>query len=55
MTDEQLFKKLSDLEEAYTAGHITMPTYVNEYNKIVDQKRKDEENELGQGRQEESV
>jgi len=55
LTDEQLFKRLSDLEEAYTAGHITRFIYVDEYNKIVDQKRKDEENELGQGGQEESV
>lgn len=55
MTDEQLFKRLSDLEEAYTAGHINMSTYVNEYNKIVDQKRKEEQDELGQSRQEESV
>lgn len=42
MNDECLFKKLSELEEAYVAGHITMVTYVNEYNKLVNEKREKE-------------
>lgn len=49
MTDEQIFKRLSELEEAYTAGVITMPMYVNEYNKMVEQKKKEEASELETG------
>lgn len=52
MTDEQLFKRLSELEEAYVAGHITMQMYINEYNKIVDVRKREEQtgDELGAGR-----
>ena len=46
MTDEVLFKRLSDLEEAYTAGHITMAMYVNQYNLIVEEKKRDESGEV---------
>lgn len=42
MDDEKLFKKLADLENAYVAGHITMDTYLNEYNKMVNEKREKE-------------
>lgn len=42
INDEAMFKRLSELEEAYTAGHITMVNYVNEYNKMVDEKREKE-------------
>lgn len=51
MTDEQLFKKLADLEEAYTAGIITTPMYVNEYNKIVEEKKRDELGEMQKAEQ----
>ena len=40
--DETLFKRLAELEEAYVAGHITMVNYVNEYNKLVNEKREKE-------------
>ena len=40
--DEALFKRLAELEEAYVAGHITVVNYVNEYNKLVDEKREKE-------------
>ena len=42
INDEALFKRLSELEEAYVAGHITAVTYVNEYNKLVNEKREKE-------------
>lgn len=42
VSDEALFKRLSELEEAYIAGHITAVTYVNEYNKLVNEKREKE-------------
>lgn len=42
VSDEALFKRLSELEEAYVAGHITMANYVNEYNKLVNEKREKE-------------
>lgn len=42
INDEAMFKRLSELEEAYVAGHITMVNYVNEYNKLVNEKREKE-------------
>lgn len=46
VSDEALFKRLSELEEAYVAGHITTANYVNEYNKLVNEKReKEKQNE----------
>lgn len=46
INDEAMFKRLSELEEAYVAGHITMVNYVNEYNKLVNEKReKEKQNE----------
>lgn len=39
MSEEQLFKKIRDLEDAYVAGLITAEIYFNEYRKLVNVKQ----------------